>query len=86
MDYLLLNGFTKQDKSMISEVKTTQAKTPTLTKENMAENNPTHNQTFIKENDALIRFKNSVKMLNKKEKQNVKNKAQITSFFFFFLV
>ncbi|MGL2398890.1 hypothetical protein ACOWMU_05465 [Helicobacter pylori] len=39
----------KQDKSMISEVKTNQAKTPTLTKEN----------------DALIRFKNSAKTLNK---------------------
>ncbi len=48
MDYLLLNGFIKQDKSMISEVETNQAKTPTLTKEN----------------DALIRFKNSIKTLN----------------------
>ncbi len=44
----------KQDKSMISEVKTNQAKTPTLTKEN----------------DALIRFKNSTKTLNK-DKANI---------------
>ena len=38
----------KQDKPMISEVKTNQAETPTL----------------FKENDALIRFKNSIKTLN----------------------
>ncbi|MGL2443116.1 RepB family plasmid replication initiator protein, partial [Helicobacter pylori] len=38
---------------------------PTLTKENMAENNPTHKPTPFKENDAIIRFKNSDKTLNK---------------------
>ncbi len=39
----------KQDKSMMSEVKTNQAKTPIQ----------------LKENDALIRFKNNAKTLNK---------------------
>ncbi len=39
----------KQDEAMISEVKTNQSKTPTLTKEN----------------DALIRFKNAIKTLAK---------------------
>ncbi|GAA9640258.1 hypothetical protein FIM56_06475 [Helicobacter pylori] len=38
-------------------------KPPMLTKENMAENNPTHKPTHIKENDAFIRFKNSLKTL-----------------------
>lgn len=49
MDYLLLNGFIKQDKPMISEVKSNQAETPVP----------------FKENDALIRFKNAIKRLNK---------------------
>ncbi|MCQ2655481.1 replication initiation protein [Helicobacter pylori] len=49
MDYLAVNGFIKQDKSMISEVKTNQADTPTP----------------FKENDAIIRFKNRAETLNK---------------------
>lgn len=49
IDYLLLNGFVKQDKSMINEIKPNQVLTPIQ----------------AKENDALIRFKNSAKTLNK---------------------
>ncbi|WQZ75181.1 replication initiation protein [Helicobacter pylori] len=49
MDYLTVNGFIKQDKAMISGVKTNQNDTPTP----------------FKEDDALTRFKNSAKTLNK---------------------
>lgn len=50
MDYLAVNGFIKQDKANgVDTGKTHQAKTPTP----------------FKENDALTRFRNSIKRLNK---------------------
>ncbi len=49
----------KQDKPMISGVKTNQAKT------NQAKTNQAKTPMPFKENDALIRFKNSAKTLNK---------------------